>query len=76
MGKEKGDKNKIEKVVEVPTFLYAPLNQGQVIGKVKYKLNDQILAYNDLIVSKDEDVVKQDGNLWQKLCRFFCGIFN
>jgi len=72
----KGDKNKIEKVVEVPTFLYAPLKQGQVIGKVKYKLNDQILAYNDLIVSKDEDVVKQDGNLWQKLCRFFCGIFN
>ncbi len=72
----KGDKNKIEKVVEVPTFLYVPLKQGQVIGKVKYKLNDQILAYNDLIVSKDEDVVKQDRNLWQKLCRFFCGIFN
>ena len=72
----KGDKNKIEKVVEVPTFLYAPLKQGQVIGKVKYKLNDQILAYNDLIVSKDEDVVKQDRNLWKKLCRFFCGIFN
>lgn len=72
----KGDKNKVEKVVEVPTFLYAPLKQGQIIGKVKYKLGDQILAYNDLIVSKDEDFVKQNKNWWQKICGFFCGIFN
>lgn len=72
----KSDKNKVEKVVEVPAFLYAPLKQGQVIGKVKYKLNNQILAYNDLIVSKDEDFVKQNKTWWQKFCRFFVNFFN
>ena len=72
----KGNKSKIEKVVEVPTFLYAPLKQGQVIGKVKYKLNDQILAYNDLVVSKNEDIVKQNKNWWQKFCGFFVDFFN
>lgn len=72
----KGDKNKIQKVVEVPAFLYAPLKQGQIIGKVKYKLNDQILAYNDLIVSKNEDFVKSNKSFWQKFCGFLCGIFS
>ena len=71
--KPKGDKNKIEKIVEVPTFLYAPLKEGQVIGEVKYKLGDQILAYNDLIISKDEACFKPNKSTWQKICDFFGG---
>lgn len=71
----KEDKNKIEKIVEIPTFLYAPLKQGQVIGKVKYKLGDKILAYNELIISKDEEFIRKNKNIWQKLCDFFAGVF-
>lgn len=71
----KDDKNKIEKLVEVPAFLYAPLKEGQVIGKVKYKLGDKILAYNDLIISKNEACFKPNKSTWQKIRDFFGGIF-
>lgn len=72
---QKSDKDKVERVVEVPSFLYAPLKEGQVIGKVKYKLNGKVIASNDLLVSKDEDMVKQKRNVWVKLYDFFKGLF-
>ena len=72
---QRGEKNKVEKVVEVPYFLYAPLKQGQIIGKIKYKLDNQILAYSDLVVSKDEDVVKKNKSVWQQISDFFFGLF-
>lgn len=73
---EKDDKDKIEKIVEVPTFLYAPVKQGEIVGKIKYKLADDILASNDLIVAKDEEYFKPQKNILQKLYGFFAGLFS
>lgn len=72
----KSDKDKIEKIVEVPSFLYAPIKQGQVVGKVKYKLNNKILACEDLIAAKNEGLVKQQNNFLQKIYKFLTKIFN
>lgn len=72
----KGDKDKIKKIVEVPPFLYAPLKQGQVVGKVKYQVDGDVLASNDLIVEKDVPVTKPNKGLWKKLSDIFMGIFN
>lgn len=72
----KGDKDKIKKVVEVPPFLYAPLKQGQVVGKVKYQVDGDVLASNDLIIEKDVPVTKPNKSFWKKLSDIFMGIFN
>lgn len=72
----KGDKDKIKKVVEVPPFLYAPLKQGQVVGKVKYQVDGDVLASNDLIIEKDVPVTKPNKGFWKKLSDIFMGIFN
>lgn len=72
----KGDKDKIKKIVEVPPFLYAPLKQGQVVGKVKYQVDGDVLASNDLIIEKDVPVTKPNKGLWKKLSDIFMGIFN
>ncbi len=72
---EKGQKEQIKKVVEVPQFLYAPLKQGQVVGKIKYMLDDNMLALNDLVVSSDVEIHCPPKNMWQKICGFFSGLF-
>lgn len=70
---KKGEKEKIEKVVEVPSFLYAPLKQGQIVGKIKYKLNGNVIASNDLLVSEDKDALKKEKNIFIKICDFLKG---
>ncbi len=72
----KGDKSKIKKIVEVPPFLYAPLKQGQVVGKVKYQVDDEVLASNDLIIEKDVNLVKRNKTIWQSLSAAVMGLFN
>lgn len=72
----KGDKGKIKKVVEVSPFLYAPLKQGQVVGKVKYQVDGEVLASNDLIIEKDVNLVKANKSIWQRLSAAFTGLFN
>lgn len=72
----KDNKDKIEKIVEVPTFLYAPIKQGEIVGKIKYKLVNEVLATNDLIVAKDEEYFRSQKNILQRLYGFFSGLFS
>ena len=70
---KKGEKEKIEKVVEVPSFLYAPLKQGQVVGKIKYKLNGNVIASNDLLIPEDKEALKKEKNVFVRMFDFFKG---
>lgn len=72
----KGDKGKIKKIVEVSPFLYAPLKQGQVVGKVKYQVDGEVLASNDLIIEKDVNLVRPQRGIWQRLSAAVMGLFN
>lgn len=72
----KGDKSKIKKVVEVSPFLYAPLKQGQVVGKIKYQVDGEVLASNDLIIEKDVNLARPQRGIWQRLSAAVMGLFN
>ncbi|MGN0456960.1 MAG: D-alanyl-D-alanine carboxypeptidase family protein [Acutalibacteraceae bacterium] len=43
------DKDKIRREVYLPRFLYAPINSGDCVGRIVYKLNGEIIAANDLV---------------------------
>lgn len=46
----RGCKDKLEKKVYAPKFIYAPVFKDQVIGKIEYTLNGKVVAQNDLFI--------------------------
>ncbi|MBQ7788176.1 MAG: D-alanyl-D-alanine carboxypeptidase [Clostridia bacterium] len=48
----KGDEFKIEKEIELPENITAPIKDGQYIGKVKYLLNGKIIVEKEIISSE------------------------
>lgn len=43
------DKDKIEREICLPQFVYAPVSSGDTVGRIIYRLNGEIIASNDLI---------------------------
>lgn len=64
-------KNGYEKRIILPKFLYAPLNKGDIVGKIEFYNKEKVIDSCELIVSKD--VVKEKDSLWNKIKR---GFFN
>ncbi len=48
----KSDKNKIEKIYDIPENLTAPISAGQKIGTVKYKIGDETVGESDIFVKE------------------------
>lgn len=46
----KADKKRVEKEFSIPDFIVAPFNQGDVVGKVVYKLDGEIIGESDIFV--------------------------
>lgn len=69
------DVDKIERTIEMPNFLYAPLCKGQIVGKVIYKIDDKVVATNDLIVQEDNKLFIKD-SIISKICYFLSNLFN
>lgn len=53
----KNEKNKIKKAIYVPKFAYAPIKQGQILGKIEYTLNGKIVAENKLIAKQNVNYI-------------------
>ena len=51
------DLEKIKRSVELPSFVYAPITQGQVLGRIVYSIDGEIIAVNNLTSTKDEPLI-------------------
>lgn len=51
----KGSESKIEAIYEIPEYIVAPLKSGDVVGKVQYKIGDEIIGDSDIFVKEDID---------------------
>ena len=49
----KADKNRIEKEYTIPESICAPLTAGDVVGRVTYKLDGEIIGESDVFVKED-----------------------
>ncbi len=71
----KGNSINIDKKIDLPTTIQAPINQGDIIGKVTFSLNDNILETSNLISNntiKKIDIFSMIGfmiNKWFNLLR-------
>ncbi len=64
----KGDK--IERVVYLPRFIYAPISRGDVVGKVEYLKNGELIETASLVSS---DTVKEhkEPSFFEKILKIF-----
>ena len=74
---KKGDENKVIREIELPEFCQAPIQKGQIIGKVNYHLNGKLIGSNDLTASKNiEAKSKPIQSFWSKISNFFKNLFS
>ena len=70
------DVDRIQKVIELPRFAYAPVRNGQLVGKVRYLLDGEEIASSGLMVQQDVDALPHNPSLWEKIKDFFWGLFH
>ncbi|MCY1351194.1 D-alanyl-D-alanine carboxypeptidase DacC [compost metagenome] len=72
----KGQAKKLQASMTLNPQLIAPINKGDVIGKVEVKMEDQVVHSADLIAL---ETVEEGGffrRLWDSVRLFFFGLFN
>ena len=71
----KGNDININKVINLPNSISAPIKQGDKIGNVSFNLNNEIIATADLLSDSDInkiDIFSMSGyiiNNWFNMCR-------
>lgn len=68
--------NKVERTVELPNFIYAPIRKGDEVGKVVYKLNGEVIAENTLIATENIEYMFVDSSEIDKVKDFISDIFS
>lgn len=63
---EKSLLKKIEKIYEIPEYLTAPMKKGDVVGKITYKIGDEIIGTSDIMVGENVEKIS--------FLDVFCGI--
>lgn len=73
--KEKDDNTDITKKVIMDSFLYAPLEKGEVVGTVEYYLGNKQLCKIPLVTNEQIEYKPQDKGLFEKISDFFRELF-
>ena len=71
----KGEKEQLEMKVEADRFLYAPVSEGRVAGRILYRLEEKEVAEIPLVTSEEAPYVEPKLNFFQRLWRDVCRLF-
>ncbi|MEX6503414.1 D-alanyl-D-alanine carboxypeptidase family protein [Pseudomonas zhanjiangensis] len=72
----KGQLDKLQAGMTLNPQLMAPIQQGEVIGKVEVKLGDEVVHSADLVALESVDEGGLLRRLWDSIRLFFYGLFN
>jgi len=72
----KGQLEKLQASMTLNPQLTAPIQQGDVIGKVEVKLGDEVVRSTDLVALESVDEGSLMRRLWDSIRLFFFGLFN
>lgn len=67
------DGEKVDIVYDIPDVLSAPLKAGDVVGKVKYRLGDEVLREYSIFAQKDVEKLDYSWCVRKIFRRFLCG---
>lgn len=72
----KGQLEKLQASMTLNPQLIAPIQQGDVIGKVEVKLGDEVVRSTDLVALESVEEGGLLRRLWDSIRMFFFGLFN
>ena len=70
---DKAMQSKIEMVYEIPESIVAPIKEGDVVGKIIYKINGQQIGTSDIFAKEGVGQIKFGEILARILKRIVCG---
>ena len=70
---ERTSLNNVELVYEIPETVIAPIEKGQVLGKVVYKIDGEQVGYSDIVAGEDVGRIKYGEILVRMLKRMIAG---
>lgn len=65
------DKDRVERTVYADSFLYAPICDGDVLGRIEYTLDGSVIAENNLVSAEYNNSIKENKSLWTKIKELF-----
>ena len=69
------DKDKVERIVLLPNFTYAPFPQGTQLGKISYQLNGEEIGSVPLVTTTAVEQQTVEQGIFQKIGDFFRNLF-
>lgn len=73
---QKGCADKIERRVKMSSFIYAPITAGEIVGKVTYEYNGNVIAEDVLVADRAVAYEEVQKSFFQKILDLFSGIFS
>lgn len=74
---KKGQENKTVREVQIPSFHTAPIEKGQILGKVIYYIDNQKIGENDIIALEEVPKLKSEKiGFFKRILNFFSNIFS
>ena len=65
------DKGKIERKIFLDSFLYAPIRQGENVGRIEYTLNGKMIEENKLVAVDSVNSKKENKNIFTMIKDLF-----
>ena len=65
------DKNKIERKIFADSFLYAPIKENEVCGRIDYVLNGKTIASVNLVATDNVNSIKENKSIWTIIKEMF-----
>lgn len=69
------NKSDLEFTLESPSFLYAPVEKGERVGKLICLLDGEIIGETEIKAEYSVPVVVYKKSFWQRIADFFSGLF-
>ena len=66
-----GEAERIEVVISKEPFVFAPVEKGDILGKVLFYLDGELLAEAPLLAESSIGAAEQEKNFWQKIKETF-----
>lgn len=67
--------SKVTRKVIIDNFLYAPLEEGEVVGTAQYYLDNELLCEVPLVTTTNVEYKTVDKGFWESIADFFKNLF-
>lgn len=65
------DISRIKRRISCDSFLYAPVVDNEIVGKIEYLLDDKVIATTDLTAMYDVEINKKNKSIFSKIKELF-----